>query len=100
MDVTKIGPIAPNLNAYAERWAQSVQQECLDHFVVLGEEHLRHIVSEYVSFYNEERPHQGVGNRVLGQKHSQPQRDEKGEHQPIRKVGCSQRLGGAAQALL
>jgi putative transposase len=27
---------APNLNAYAERWVQSIQQDCLDHFLVFG----------------------------------------------------------------
>ena len=50
---------------------QSIKQECLDHFVVFGENHLRHIVSEYVAYHNEDRPHQGVGNtrlRVIGAK--------------------------------
>jgi hypothetical protein len=33
----------------AERWIQSVRRECLDHFVVFGEAHLRYIVDEYWS---------------------------------------------------
>jgi putative transposase len=45
-EVKRVGPVAPNLNAYAERWVQSLRQECLDHFVVLGENHLRHILKE------------------------------------------------------
>jgi putative transposase len=47
-----VGLRAPNLNAYAERWVQSAKQECLDHFVVFGEGHLRHLVSEYADYYN------------------------------------------------
>jgi putative transposase len=52
---------APNQNAYAERFAQTIQQECLDHFVVLGEKHLRHIIQEFVAYYNEQRPHSSRG---------------------------------------
>ena len=43
-----------------------IQQECLDHFVVLGEEHLRYLVREFVEHYNKERPHQNNGNLPLG----------------------------------
>ena len=56
---------APNQNAYAERFAQTLQQECLDHFIVLGESHLRYIVQEFVSYYNELRPHSGRDNLPL-----------------------------------
>ena len=28
---------SPNLNAYCERFVQTIKQECLDHFVVVGE---------------------------------------------------------------
>lgn len=67
IEVKKVGPQAPNLNAYAERWVQTIRLECLDHFVVLGEEHLRHIVSTYVRYYNELRPHQSKDNLPLSQ---------------------------------
>ena len=55
--VHREGPVKLNLNAFAERFVQTLQQEALDHFVVLGEKHLNHIVSEYVAHYHEERPH-------------------------------------------
>jgi putative transposase len=60
--VHPIGPMAPNLNAYAERWVQSVKLECLNHFVLFGEEHLRLVLREFEGFYNERRPHQALGN--------------------------------------
>jgi len=44
VEVIRVGPRKPNLNAHAKRFVQSVKSECLDHFICLGEEHLRHIV--------------------------------------------------------
>ena len=66
------------------------QQECLDHFVVLGRRHLDHIVREYVEHYNTERPHQGRGNLPLGM------REPPTDTSPIDPgtVVCRGRLGG------
>jgi putative transposase len=64
--IKKIGARAPNMSAHAERWVQSVRSECLDHFVVLGESHLRYILSSYVVLYNSKRPHQSLNNAPLG----------------------------------
>jgi len=36
-EVHRVGPMAPNLNAYAERFIQTLRTECLDHFVICGE---------------------------------------------------------------
>jgi putative transposase len=58
----KLIPVSPNLNAYCERFIQTIQQECLDHFVVVGESQLNYIVREFLRHYHEERPHQGLGN--------------------------------------
>lgn len=51
---------APNANAFAERWVRSVREECLDRIVILGEGHLRRVLTQYVSYYNYARPHQGI----------------------------------------
>ena len=65
VEVMKLPPASPNLNAFAERWAQTVQQECLDHFIVVGERHLQVILSDFLDYYHQERPHQSLGNRPL-----------------------------------
>ncbi|TWT30579.1 integrase core domain-containing protein [Blastopirellula retiformator] len=86
--VVKSAYRSPNTNAFVERFIQTLQQECLDHFVVFGEQHMDHLVNEFVDFYHEERPHQGKENELL----------TPGEPQPdilsIDSVNCRERLGG------
>lgn len=84
--ITKVGPAAPNLNAHAERWVLSIKSECLDHFIVFGEDHLRLLVDEYLKHYLQERPHQGVANVPL--------RPYEGEPPTEGEVVCHERLGG------
>ena len=50
-------PRSPWQNAYAERVIGSIRRECLDHVVVIGERHLREILSKYVDYYNGTRTH-------------------------------------------
>jgi putative transposase len=59
--VQKVGPRAPNFNAIAEPWVQTVQHKCLDHLVVFGEAHLRYSLDQFLEHYHLERPHQGLG---------------------------------------
>ena len=51
---------SPKANAFAERFVGTVRRECLDHILVFGERHLERILREYVSHYNQERPHRGL----------------------------------------
>ena len=48
---------SPWQNGYAERLIGSIRRECLDHVVVFGEQHLRHLLSSYQRYYNEARTH-------------------------------------------
>ena len=51
---------APNANAYAERFVRSLREEILDHVLIINEAHLRNVLNEYLAYYNERRPHQGL----------------------------------------
>jgi putative transposase len=64
-DVMRLVFRSPNLNAYVERFIQTIQVECLDHFLVFGEKHFDYLVREFVEHYHTERPHQGLENRLL-----------------------------------
>jgi len=55
---------APNANAYAERWVRTVREECLDKLIILNEIHLRHVMRDYVDYYDLARPHQGIGQQT------------------------------------
>jgi putative transposase len=89
--VQRVGPRAPNMNAYAERWVQTLKQECLDHFLICGERHLAHLVREFVEHYHQERPRQEVGNLP-------PPEAGDGAPRvlpvPSGEVKCRERLGG------
>ena len=41
----------------AERLIGSIRRECVDHIVVFGERHLRHVLQLYMNYYNETRTH-------------------------------------------
>ena len=48
---------SPWQNRYAQRLIGSIRRECLDHVVVVGERHLRHVLASYQKYYNEVRTH-------------------------------------------
>ena len=47
-------------NAIAERVVRTLRNECLDHVLILDEQHLRSVLAEYVPFYNTARPHRSL----------------------------------------
>jgi putative transposase len=52
---------APNANAVAERWIGTVRRECLDHLLIVGRQHLVHVLRAYTEHYNRHRPHRSLG---------------------------------------
>lgn len=51
---------APWQNGIAERWVGSCRRELLDHIIPLNERHLRRLLREYVSYYNDNRIHDAL----------------------------------------
>jgi transposase InsO family protein len=50
-------PRSPWQNGYCERAIGSIRRDCLDHVVVFGERHLRHLLLCYMKYYNGARTH-------------------------------------------
>jgi transposase InsO family protein len=63
VEIVRTPPRCPQADAVAERWIGSARQECLDHLLILGERQLHRTLATYCRFYNERRPHQGLGQR-------------------------------------
>lgn len=85
----KIPAKSPNCNPHAERFVKSIKYECLNHFVVFGERHLRHVIEEYMRHYQHERFHQALGGKLVV--NNQPVAND---NDTLRPVGCRSRLGG------
>ena len=55
---------SPDANAVCERFLGSLRRECLDHVLLLGRRHFDRVLREYVAYFNRDRPHQGIGQRI------------------------------------
>ena len=88
--LVKLPSKSPNLNAHCERVVKSIKHEALDHFVVFGERHLNHIVSEFVRFYHDCRPHQALRNMPPAANGPPPEIDSV----QLDEIVCHERLGG------
>ena len=67
-------PRSPWQNGYAERLIGSIRRECVDHVVVLGERHLRHVLLSYMNITMEMRTHLSLekGAPVLACRSNEP----------------------------
>jgi hypothetical protein len=52
------------LNAFAKRFAKTIQTECLEQFALFGENSLRHAIRQYLAHDHAERNHQGLENVI------------------------------------
>lgn len=48
---------SPWQNIYVERSIGTIRQECLNHMIILGKDHLRRILTAYVEYYNRSCTH-------------------------------------------
>jgi putative transposase len=63
VEIIKTAIWAPNPNAFAEEFVQTVRQECLSHLLNCGDKHFRYLLAEFLEHYHRERAHQGLDNR-------------------------------------
>ena len=61
MEPTRTSYQSPWQNGVAERFVGTVRRELLDHVIVLNERHLRQLIESFVTSYNIDRTHLGVG---------------------------------------
>jgi putative transposase len=54
----------PQANGVCERFMGSLRRECLDHILIHEDRHLERVVKEYTTCFNQERPHQGIGQQI------------------------------------
>ena len=77
-------PRVPQCNAFAERFVRSIKEECLNRLIFFSRKHLELTIRCYADFYNRQRNHQGLENKLLT-----PQfLPTEGE------IACEKRLGG------
>jgi putative transposase len=65
VEVVRLPPRSPNLNAHAERFVRTIKESCLDRIILVGEGSLRRAVGEFIEHYHHERNHQGLGNQLI-----------------------------------
>jgi len=53
--------LAPQANAFAERWDGTVRREVLDRMLIIGRRQLEAVLAGYVAHYNDHRPHRALG---------------------------------------
>jgi putative transposase len=57
IEVVKIPPRSRRANAYSERWVRIVRAEVTDRMLIAGPRPLRAVLDEYVTHFNQHRPH-------------------------------------------
>jgi transposase InsO family protein len=65
MKVLRTAVQAPLMNSVCERFIGSARRECLDHVIILGRRHMKHVLEQYaLHYFNMCRPHQGIVQRI------------------------------------
>ncbi len=72
IDEVVTAPRSPWQNPYAERVIGSIRRECLDHFIVLSERHLRQVLASYLDYYHGSRTHLALSKDTPNERPIQP----------------------------
>jgi putative transposase len=87
--------LAPDANSFIEAWIGGFKRETLNYFLCFSLGHFGHICAEYIRFFNEYRPHQGLGNLTIPTAAAGPPPEV--DFDPAANVGrirCRRFLGG------
>jgi putative transposase len=63
---------APRANAICERFVGSLRRECLDHVLVIGVRQLNLLLKDYIVYFNQAWPHQGIAQGIPAPRVSPP----------------------------
>jgi len=91
-------PQSPWQNPFAERLIGSIRRECLDHVVVLGERHLRRILTAYFAYYHRTRTHLSLEKDAPDGRPIEPHRSARSSRFP-KSVACITATSGGQRNL-
>ena len=83
-------PQAPRANAICEKMIGTLRRELFDRLLIVNEDHLRQVLTEYLLHYNTARPHRALGQLAPAQAGTRPPEISLAEHRIRRR----QVLGG------
>jgi putative transposase len=72
---------SPQANSYCERLIGGIRRECLDFLIPMSEGHLRRILKEWKTHYNQGRPHSSLGPGLPEAGQNSPVPIQKHRHQ-------------------
>ena len=52
IELLESAPQTPRMNAHAERFVRTTRESVTDWMLILGENHLRHVMTEWEQHYN------------------------------------------------
>jgi transposase InsO family protein len=73
-------PQAPRANAICERMIGTLRRELFDRLLIVNEDHLRQVLTEYLLHYNTARPHRALGQLAPAQAGTRPPEINLAEH--------------------
>ena len=65
IEIKKLPPFTPEMNARMENFIRAIKTECLNKIIFTSEWQLRLAVKEYLEYWNHYRPHAGLGGKMV-----------------------------------
>jgi transposase InsO family protein len=72
IDEILTAPHSPWQNPFVERLIGSIRRECLNHVLVLGDRHLRRLLTRYFAYYHRARTHLSLDKDAPGGRPIEP----------------------------